>query len=124
MMPDQLWVYRARLVRVVDGDTMDVTIDAGFHSYRLERLRLLGLNAPEVKGPTKAAGDAATAYVKNWLGLHWQMNGDAPAAWPLVIQTAKSDVFGRFLATVWSADTGACLNDDLVKAGHAVPFNP
>ena len=59
-MPAQIWVYRARLVKVIDGDTIDVYLDAGFHGYREERLRLLGVNAPEVHGSTKTAGSVST----------------------------------------------------------------
>lgn len=117
MIPAQLWAYRAKLGRVVDGDTVDVTIDAGFHGYRLERLRLLGVNCPEVRGVTKAAGDAATAFVRQWM-----MQSATPDEWHLRVQTAKSDVFGRFLASVWRTTDGACLNDDLLSSGHAVPF--
>ena len=116
--PAQLWVYRARLERVIDGDTLDVTIDCGFHGFRTERLRLLGVNTPERKGATRAAGDEALRFVQTWLGLAAVAAG---GAWPLVIQTEKADAFGRFLATVWGVD-GACLNADLLATGHAVPF--
>ena len=116
-MPATLWVYRARLVRVVDGDTIDVHIDAGFQNYREDRLRLLGLNCPEVHGPTREAGLAATVFTADWLRL-----GDALDPWPLILETHKSDVFGRFLARVWRIVDGACLNDDLLAGGFAVPF--
>lgn len=116
-MPTQEWLYRAKLVRVVDGDTIDVWIDAGFHGYRRERLRLLGVNAPEMHGASKTAGDAAKAYVDGWLlGL--------PGDWPLIVQTEKSDVFGRFLAQCWRVMDGANLSDDLLSSGNAVPFLP
>jgi micrococcal nuclease len=114
MIPEQAWVYRAKAVYIVDGDTVDVWIDAGFHGYRRERLRLLGVNAPEMHGASKAYGVAARLYVGDWLN----QVGD----WPLIVQTERSDVFGRFLATVWRVSDGACLNDDLLASGKAVPF--
>lgn len=116
-MPDQTWVYRARLERVVDGDTVDVVVDAGFHGFRRERLRLLGVNAPEVHGATKAEGAAATEFTRAWFAT------EAPAEWPLVIQTEKSDAFGRFLAVVWRVSDRSCLNRQLLRAGYAVPFD-
>jgi micrococcal nuclease len=116
-MPVSLWTYRAKLVRVIDGDTIDLQIDQGFRSYRMERARLLGLNCPEVHGATRAAGDAATAFVIGWLRV-----GSALDPWPLILQTEKSDVFGRYLATVFRVIDGACLNDDLLASGHAVPY--
>ena len=115
-MPAQLWVYRARPLLVVDGDTVDVLIDAGFRASRTERLRLLGLNTPEVRGESRPAGLAARAFVSTWLA------GIGTSDWPLVIQTAKADAFGRYLATIWRAVDGCCLNDDILAAGHAVPF--
>ncbi len=113
-MPQTLWIYRARPIKVIDGDTLDITIDAGFRNYREERLRLLGVNTPEMKAPTREAGEAARQFVTNW--IVW---GDT---WPLVIETEKSDAFGRYLARVWRTMDGACLNDDLLAAGHAVVF--
>ncbi len=43
-----MFEYRARLVRVVDGDTLDLTLDLGFGIIRTDRFRLFGLNAPEL----------------------------------------------------------------------------
>ena len=110
-----IWAYRARPLKVVDGDTLDVTVDAGFANYRTERLRLLGVNAPEKRGPTHGAGLLAQGYVEEWLE-------DAEGEWPLVIVTHKGDAFGRYLARVWRAFDGRELNADLLAAGYAVPF--
>jgi micrococcal nuclease len=114
-MPLHSWVFPARLVKVVDGDTVDVLIDQGMHAHRIERLRLLSVNAPETHIPTKVAGDAATAFVVGWMGM-------AVGEWPLVVETHKSDVFGRYLALVFRITDGACLNDDLIASGNAAPF--
>lgn len=55
-----LYEYRADTRRVVDGDTVDVDIDLGFNVWlRNERLRLYGIDTPELKGANKAAGLAA-----------------------------------------------------------------
>lgn len=112
-----IWAYRARCERVIDGDTLDVTIDQGLHTHRTERVRLLGVNTPELKGATRPAGLAAAGYVTSWLGM-------APYddEWPLIVQTAKGDAFGRWLARVWRRSDGRELNADLLAAGHAVVF--
>lgn len=118
-MPAQQWVFRASLARVVDGDTLDLIIDAGMHDRRVERVRLLGVNTPEVRGvPDRAPGLAAAAYVRQWLALATF----PPWDFPLVIQTTKTDDFGRYLADVWRGIDGAHLNDDLLTSGHAVPY--
>jgi micrococcal nuclease len=115
-MPTQAWVYRAKLERVIDGDTLQIQLDMGLHAYRVERLRLLGVNAPEVHGATKAAGDAATAYVREWLAAA----GADP--WPLVVQTYRTDNFGRYLGAVWRVVDGANLSNDLIYSGNAVAY--
>lgn len=115
-IPSHSWVFRATLVRVVDADSLRVVCDGGFHNHQQEQLRLIGVNAPEVVGATKAAGLAATAWVREWLAVA----NAAGLTWPLVIQTYKSDVFGRYLADAWRLVDGAHLNTDLIAAGHAV----
>lgn len=114
-MPQHLWVFRARVERVIDGDTLDVTIDWGFHSSKVERIRLLGINTPEKTGSTRVEGIAAQEFTSLWYANALHM-----AKWPLIIQTEKSDAFGRYLATVWRIIDGACLNDDLITEGMAV----
>ena len=116
MMPTQDWVFRSRAERVIDGDTIEITIDQGLHSERYEQVRILGVNCPEIHGPSKVAGDAAAAFTRSWLGTN------APGTWPLRIQTVKDDAFGRWLATVWRVSDGACLNDDLLSSGNAVVY--
>ena len=101
-------------IKVVDGDTIDLMVDCGFETHRKIRCRLLGVNCPEVKGPTKSAGDVATEYTRQWLADHA----------PLLIQSRRvktSDAFHRYLVTIWGED-GACLNDDLLATHNAVPF--
>ncbi len=42
-----MYEYKAKVTRVVDGDTVDALIDCGFSVFRKERIRLYGINAPE-----------------------------------------------------------------------------
>jgi len=114
-----MWTFPARLARVIDGDTQIYQIDQGMHDYRKESLRLVGINTPETHGATKAAGDKATLYVQQWMTRAASMQTE----WPLMIQTFKSDDFGRYLALVWRTNDGACLNDDLLSSGNAVIYS-
>ena len=117
-IPLQSWVFNAKATRFVDGDTLDMTLDMGLHALRLERLRLLNVNAPERKGVTRQAGDEALRYTMDWIGVHGRKHNADPGVgapeWPFRVQTYKSDAFGRFLAYVWCVECGACLNDDLI----------
>ncbi len=112
-----LFVYQSRIVRVVDGDTVIAELDTGFHSTRWERLRLLGIDCPEVVGEHKAAGIAARSFAETWV---LSVASDIPIAWPFLVQTYKTDSFGRYLATVRRKSDGASLTDALLAAGHGV----
>lgn len=118
--PEHHWVFPARTAAVVDGDTVDLVIDQGMHSTRQERVRLLSVDAPEVRGPSRLAGIAAKKFVSEWM-----INGNAfnEYEWNLLVRTEKDpDNFSRYLAQVWRRFDGACLNEDLLSTGHAVPY--
>lgn len=123
-MPEP-YVYRAQLVRVIDGDTYDMIADLGFgleHGHASDvpfRVRLLGVNTPELRRGSvehRAAGRAATEYVRHWF------TAAGPKEWPLMIRTSKDDSFGRWLAEVWRTGDSANLGDDLLAHGHAVTY--
>lgn len=104
-----MWEYRARLIKVVDGDTLDMEIDVGFHGRQVERLRLLGVNTPE-RGHIDWNHATLTT-------LDWLRERDFNDAWPYLIRTEKSDSFGRYLAKIWNATRTDCLNDYLRDMG-------
>ena len=118
MSQQKLFHYKATVDRVVDGDTIDVTLDLGFDiSYR-GRIRFQGINAPEsrTRDPVeKQAGLAAKRYVEDWINGHEQR---------VIIQTSLDDrgKFGRILGRILN-DEGECLNDELVSLGHATPYD-
>lgn len=113
---DWVFKWRARCVHVVDGDTIDAALDVGFRDVSTQRIRLANINCPEIHGPTKAAGDAATAFTTAWLAPTLGVD------WPLTIITEKGDSFGRYVAIVWRGDDPVSLNDALLASGNAVPF--
>lgn len=108
------------VLQVVDGDTLDVRIthDCGFKIKTTfeTRVRLFGINAPEMHGATKEAGIAAKAHL---YGLVDQTR-------PLVMRTVKDkgDKYGRFLATIIGHADGEpySINDRMVRDGFAVPY--
>ena len=112
-----MYDYRAQLVKVVDGDTIDVDIDLGFHVHAHERVRLNGINAPELhsKDPAeRERGKAATEHLKTLIMGEGQ----------LVVTTVldKQEKYGRFLAKITNA-SGEDVNAEMVKAGHAKPYD-
>ncbi len=111
----KMYTYKASLDRVVDGDTIHVTLDLGFKIRHQEILRLAKINAAE---STTAAGKKATKVLQESLK-------DAPF---LIIKTNKTDIYGRYIADVFFgkkgetnvqkvADSGTYLNQLLLDRG-------
>jgi len=118
-----MFVFPARCVNVVDGDTIDVVLDCGLHVHRTERLRLLGVNCPELHAADPIVRFTALE-AKNFTSDtidEWQSNDEAE--WPLLVETFKADAFGRYLANVTSrifhSDT---LSNEIIATGHGVAF--
>ena len=111
-----MYRYEASLIRVVDGDTLDVRIDLGFKMTTEQRVRLRGIDTPEIWRQKKDSeeykkGKAASDYVKQRLA---QNNNE------FIIETTKeAGVYGRYLATVFLPDAAQSLNDELVEKGLA-----
>jgi micrococcal nuclease len=89
-----IYIYKAELIRVVDGDTVDLIIDLGFDTSRKERFRLYGIDAPELR--TKE-GKAA----KTWLREALQPLESIYVQTIQLSTKAKRDKYGRFLAVLY-----------------------
>lgn len=109
-----MYEYNARLIRVVDADTLELDIDVGFKMWTKQKVRLLRVDAPERY--TKH-GKRLTAQVNEWFRQY--------GAW-VILNTEKADSFGRYLAEVtWDYhDAGlghkyvVNLNDLLLQDEH------
>lgn len=117
--------YRARLKRVVDGDTFDLVVDLGHRTQIITRYRLRGVDTPEIRGEEREEGVAAAEFAHNWFFPVLAALGDA-SPWPLVIDTHKDETgrYGRWIADIYEASTGESLADALVSNGHAEVINP
>jgi len=111
-----MWEYRAKLARIIDGDTIDVSTDLGFGMDGLHmRLRLLGVDTPE---RNQLGYNDAIQYVADWFATHCDSAG-----WFMIntIQNTqgrdKADSFGRYLTLVWSMDKMFSLNQELMAKG-------
>lgn len=106
--------YHARLVKVVDGDTVDLEVDLGFYVYKRVRFRLARIDAPEVRGEHKEAGKRAKSAVIEVLEL---------ADDDLWVESEKTGKYGRWIGEIsFKAADGftANLSDYLVDNGYAV----
>lgn len=107
----ELYYYNATVDRVVDGDTIDVTIDLGFNIWVKERLRLYGLNTPETRTKDleeKERGLKAKKYVEH------QVNSNGGQIQVLSLGKGK---YGRVLAEIWVGKNN--INELLIANNHA-----
>ncbi len=115
-----MYEYRATIVKIVDGDTVDVDIDLGFGVVlKDERVRVMGIDTPESRTRDKVEkkfGLAAKARLKELLGkttvLKTQINRNG--------EDMKA-TFGRILGD-FSTEDGRMITDIMVEEGHAVAY--
>jgi micrococcal nuclease len=110
----QDWTYKAKVLRVVDADTLDVELDLGFTVFIRQRLRLVGpggtyVDAWETRGAERQMGLVAKDFVQGLVDTY-------PDA-VLVRTQRETGKYGRYLAEVEIA--GVDLATSLVENGHA-----
>ncbi len=124
--PSRKSCYNFRVIkinRVVDGDTIDVTIDLGFDLYKKERVRVAGVDTPEKRTrdlEEKALGLDATAWLKE--KLEGAVKGDDD----LIIRTElKGGVgkYGRLLGWLYIGDATVSLNENMIDEGYAWSYD-
>ena len=115
-----MYEYKVKVVRVIDGDTVDVDIDLGFGVWlRKERVRIMGIDTPESRTRDKvekAFGLASKAKLKELL-----KNG---AILKTQVSKKGEDMkgkFGRILGDFILEDDRK-VTEVLIKEGHAVAY--
>ena len=105
-----MYEYRVKeVVRVVDGDTVDLILDLGFGLFKKERCRIAGVDTPEKRtrnAKEKMLGNDATEFAEAWFE-----GGD------IVVRTEKDGKYGRLLA--WCYKGEECFNHRLIDEGYA-----
>ena len=116
-----MYEYRCKVVKIVDGDTVDVDIDLGFGVWlKKERIRMFGIDTPESRTrdlDEKKYGLMAKDYITKLLddegGIFLKTRKDAEGK------------YGRILGELWRttdfADTS--INDLMIKNHHAVSYH-
>ena len=109
--------------RVVDGDTIDVTIDLGFDLYKKERVRIAGVDTPEKRTrdlEEKALGIDATNYLKK--KLEDTIAGDDE----LTIRTELKGgmgKYGRLLGWLYIGEDVVSINEQMIDEGYAWSYD-
>jgi len=124
--PSRKSCYNFRIIeinRVVDGDTLDVTIDLGFDLYKKERVRVAGVDTPEKR--TRDEEEKALGYdATNWLEdkLEGAISGDDD----LIIRTelvGGMGKYGRLLGWLYIGDAEVSLNEQMITEGYAWAYD-
>jgi len=104
--------YKAFVRKIYDGDTITCDIDLGFNTIlRAQKIRLLGINAPEVRGEQRAKGLKSRDALRSKISNKW-----------IIIETKqdKKGKYGRWLGNIWFEDE--CINDWLISEGFAEKY--
>ena len=112
-----MYEYKAKLMRVVDGDTIDAEIDLGFNIFIKERIRFAGIDTPESRTRNKhekSWGMAAKCRVIDLL------NGDN-SEFVLTTKIQKKGKFGRILGSIVLND-GTEVSEVLLSEKLAIPY--
>jgi micrococcal nuclease len=103
-----MYTYKAKLNRVVDGDTVNLTIDLGFRLTYTANCRLAGINAPEMN-----TEQGKTALVALMVMLTDNFLNKNPV---LDIQSTGLDKYGRPIVRIGN------INDKMVEGGYATKY--
>ena len=111
------------IIKVLDGDTIDVIIDLGFDLYKKERVRIAGVDTPEKRTrdlEEKALGIDATDWLKD------QLDGAISGEDDLVIRTELDGgvgKYGRLLGWLYIGDETESINERMIQQGYAWKYD-
>lgn len=104
MNKESLYFYKAKITRIIDGDTIEAEVDLGFHIQANLRFRLADIDTPElrIKDQYEDALKAKKYLEDNILGGEY------------IIASYKCDKYGRWLAIIY-LDDGTTINNRLLE---------
>jgi micrococcal nuclease len=113
------YIYRIKSVlKVVDGDTIDASIDLGFDISLSKRIRLAGIDSPESR-TTNLKEKALGLESKEWLKKTLEGAKD------IIIKTEKPDStekYGRIIGHLFINDQETSLNNQMIAEGYALEY--
>ena len=104
-----MYEYEAVVMRVIDGDTVDLKVDLGFRTFKEDRFRLMGINAPDNENPD--GKKAATLHLLSLIPLGSNVF--------IITDKNRTEKYGRWLATIWTPGILASVNRLMINDGHA-----
>jgi len=114
--PLPLYRYKGKVLRVIDGDTIEVLIDLGFYTFKKAKIRLKGINAPEIFHPRSREERKRGLEAKEFLSSLFRDSNE------VYLRVYKKGKYGRWIADLFLSD-GTLVNSLLVRKGYAHPLN-
>ena len=111
------------ITKVLDGDTIDVTIDLGFDLFKKERVRIAGVDTPEKRTRNleeKALGVDATNWLKEKLESTLAGDDELTIRTELVGGVGK---YGRLLGWLYVGESNVSLNEQMITEGYAHAYD-
>ena len=112
-----MYEYKIKeVVKIVDGDTIDVNIDLGFNLTKKERVRVAGIDTPESRtsdDEEKVFGIEAKEHLKHKL----------EKAEALTISTEKEGKYGRMLGWIYADGSPVSINQLMIDEGYAWAYD-
>lgn len=108
-----MYQYKAKIERVIDGDTVVALVDLGFGIHKRETFRLLGIDAQEMR--TTEGVDAMIHLEKLLIHTYGVVRLDS--------HRDKQDKYGRYLAVLRTGDNVASINETMVEDGYATVYD-
>jgi micrococcal nuclease len=105
---------------VIDGDTVELSINLGFHISRIVVVRVEGVNTPEIHGNEREAGLVSKSYTKSWLNKYQMYT---------VLASREIDKYGRVLGDfvprpdLAPPNNFKTLSESLIAEGLAKPYS-
>lgn len=120
-MKTLLYYYEANLLKIVDGDTLTLSIDLGFKTYRTMNCRMVHINAEELNSLNEEKRNSANK-AKEWLINNLKV-GDT-----FLIKSTSVDKYGRPLVEIWKYNKSKkepvdnSINEQLLSLGLVNPY--
>jgi len=112
-----MMTYKAIVERVIDGDTIKMSIDLGFRIWIKANCRLYGINTPELNSKEeeeRIKAKQSVSYISELLTVGEKYN----------IISHELDKYGRPLVTILVKGLEESINNMMVESGHAIKYKP